>query len=253
MAQSLINWRRGDYVKLGRAVAEFNRKIDKVRTEENQDYLPEKISYRNLKDNILTRQELNRQINSLKRFQRENASNLYETQASMRLTNWEREELRINERVAKAKQTREINRFNNETKASSGFTREQMGSLELQRMKASRNNLGKLETVVGKEFDRLRRRLRTWGSSDFSMRRSITYRKNYIDTMKKYKSFKNYDKLKAKMDELSNPMDFYDFMSKNELTKDLTYQSDQVYGENEFNNYLISLGIIEEDDLEEYK
>ena len=57
-----IRWKQGDYIKLGKAVAEFNRKISKIQTEENKMYLPafEKYEW-----------QFNRVINSLKRFSQE--------------------------------------------------------------------------------------------------------------------------------------------------------------------------------------
>ena len=61
--------------------------------------------------------------------------------------------------------------------------------------------------------------------------------------MKKYRNFEGYDKLINKLYQITNPIDFYKFMSKNELTKDLTYQSDQFYSQQEFNLFLESLGI----------
>ena len=33
---SKIRWKQGDYVKLGKAVAEFNKKINKLNAEENK-------------------------------------------------------------------------------------------------------------------------------------------------------------------------------------------------------------------------
>lgn len=66
-----IRWKQGDYVKLGKAVAEFNRKISKIQTEENKMYLPSFEKYEWQKENIKTRQEFNRVINSLKRFSQE--------------------------------------------------------------------------------------------------------------------------------------------------------------------------------------
>ena len=94
MAESKINWKRGDYVKLGRAVSDFNKKINRLKTEENALYLPEEINYNVAKSGITTRRELNRIINSLKRFQREGAEELYTTEAGVNLSKWERRELR---------------------------------------------------------------------------------------------------------------------------------------------------------------
>lgn len=66
-----IRWKQGDYIKLGKAVAEFNRKISKIQTEENKMYLPALEKYEWQKENIKTRREFNRVINSLKRFSQE--------------------------------------------------------------------------------------------------------------------------------------------------------------------------------------
>lgn len=66
-----IRWKQGDYIKLGKAVAEFNRKISEIQTEENKMYLPALEKYEWQKKNIKTRQEFNRVINSLKRFSQE--------------------------------------------------------------------------------------------------------------------------------------------------------------------------------------
>lgn len=81
MAQSQIRWKRGDYIKLGRAVSDFNKRINELQQEENKLYLPTPLNYKNVKQDITTRQELNRMINSLRRFQAEDAGELYETES----------------------------------------------------------------------------------------------------------------------------------------------------------------------------
>lgn len=94
MAQSKIKWKQGDYISLGKAVSNFNKKIREIRNEENKLYLPSEISYKEAKENITTRAELNRLVNSLRRFQRQGAEDLYTTQAGEQITKWERRELR---------------------------------------------------------------------------------------------------------------------------------------------------------------
>ena len=241
MAQSEIRWKRGDYIRLGRAVSDFNRKINKLQTEENKLYLPDTISYQNLKENITTRQELNRMVNSLRRFQREDASELYTTQAGEQITKWERRELGIQTGIAKRRLNRELSELNEPLE--SGYSRVQMGSMRANQIKAQIRKLNKLENVSGSEFKNLKKSIKTQGTSDFLMKRAITYRDNYIREMKKYSGFENYDKLMDKLNSIKNPIDFYDFVSKNEITKDLTYQSDQYYAEQEFNVFLEDLGI----------
>ena len=92
--QSKIRWQQKDYLSLGRAVANFNKKINELQSEEKKLYLPELKNYKDIKENIQTRQELNRVINSLKRFSKEGAEDLYTTKAGEQITKWERQELR---------------------------------------------------------------------------------------------------------------------------------------------------------------
>lgn len=69
--QGKIRWQQKDYLSLGRAVANFNKKINELQKEEKKLYLPETKNYKEIKQNIQTRNELNRIINSLKRFSKE--------------------------------------------------------------------------------------------------------------------------------------------------------------------------------------
>lgn len=108
---------------------------------------------------------------------------------------------------------------------------------------AQLKNLKQLESKKGYEFRALKRRIQSIGSSDYSMKRAITYMNNYIKEMSKYSHFDNYDKLIKAFKRHSNPISFYKFMSKNELTKDLTYQSDQYFTQEAFNSYIQDLGI----------
>ena len=75
--QSKIRWQRGDYITLGKAVSQFNKKINELQKEESKDYLPDTLEYKEVKENITTRKELNRVINSLRRFKKEGAEDLY--------------------------------------------------------------------------------------------------------------------------------------------------------------------------------
>lgn len=98
MAESVIRWSRSDYVKLGKAVSNFNRTINEHETLENKLYLPKEIEYKEIKEKITTRKELNRVIKSLRRITADNALELYETEAGEQITNWERKELRYSKR-----------------------------------------------------------------------------------------------------------------------------------------------------------
>lgn len=243
---SKIRWKQGDFIRLGRAVADFNKKVNRLQSEENKLYLPDTIDYKEAKENITTRAELNRMINSLKRFQKEGAEELYTTQAGEDITKWERRELGIQARIAEIRLQRELKALNEPME--SGYSRAQMGSTRVREIEAQLRNLKQIETKSGYEFQRLRSRIARTGVSDYTMKKAITYQENYIKEMEKYSHFDNYDKLMAKLKSFSNPISFYNFVSKTELTADLTYQSDEYYTQEYFNRFIEDLGIEIESD-----
>ena len=245
MADSQINWRQGDFIRLGQAVARFNKKINKLQAEENKLYLPDTISYTEAKENITTRRELNRLINSLRRFQREGAEDLYTTQSGETMTKWERRELGIQSRIAQSRLQNELKTLNEPTE--SGFSRAQMGSMRVREINAQIKNLKNIESAVGYEFNRLRERLSRMGASDYAMKKAIVFRENYLKEMEKYSSYDNYDKLMKKLNSKTNPISFYNFVAQNEFAGDMTYQSDEVYTQEAFNSFLQDLGIKTED------
>ena len=248
MADGQINWKQGDFVRLGRAVAQFNKKVNELNREEKKLYLPETINYKEAKENITTRKELNRLINSLRRFQKEGAEDLYLTQAGEQISKWERRELGIQSRIAQTRLKAELKKLNEPQE--NGFSRVQMGSLRAREIEAQIKNLKQIETKVGYEFNMLKRRIASQGASDYTMKKAIVFRNNYIKEMEKYSHFDNYDKLIKKLNSITNPISFFNFVSQNELTGDLTYQSDETYTQEAFNSFVQDFGIeIDEDSV----
>lgn len=75
-----IRWKQSDFIKLGKAIKSYNRKIEDLQDKFNEGYLPSLIDYKEAKTSITTRKELNRLLNSLKQFQKEGAEDLYVTE-----------------------------------------------------------------------------------------------------------------------------------------------------------------------------
>lgn len=217
MADARINWKRGDYISLGRAVSNFNKKIRELQAEENKLYLPDEINYKEAKENITTRKELNRLVNSLRRFQRQGAEDLYTTQAGESITKWERRELGIQSRIAQTRLRAELK--NLEKPLESGYSRVQMGSIRAREIEAQIRNLKQIETKKGYEFNNLRQRIMSMGRSDYVMKKATIFRENYLKEMQKYSHFDNYEKLMNKLQSIKNPVAFFDFVSQNELTR----------------------------------
>ena len=243
MASSQIRWKRGDYIRLGKAIAEFNRKIKRIETEENKLYLPDLENYSSKKEEIKTRAELNRYINSLKRFLKNNAEDKYITKAGQEMTVWERRELGIQTGIAQTRLTKELKDLSTPKKEYGGLSRVEMGSVRVREIEAQLRNLRQIENKKGFELNRLKKRIKNVGTKDYIMRKAIIYRENYINEMQKYSDFDNFEKLENRMKAIKNPIKFCEFFSATELTQDLTYQSDQFFSQREFNRFLEDLGI----------
>lgn len=231
-----LDGKNGDYIRLGKAVSNFNKKIRSLENEQNKLVLPDIVDYKDVKEGIQTRKELNRFINSLRRFQQDDASQIYETEAGEIITKWERQEIAQRQRIATRRLNKELKELNEPS--INGFSRVQMGSIRAREIENTLKGFKNIEKKTGSDFTRLKERIFRQGRYDYSMRRSIVYRENYIQEMEKYSSFENYDKLMNKLKSIKNPEAFYEFVSKNELTKDLTYNSDMFYSQAEFNRFV---------------
>lgn len=214
-----LNGKDGDYISLGKAVANFNKKIKELQNEENKLYLPDEKTYNTIKNEITTRSELKRVINSLKRFSMEGAEELYETKAGQQMTVWENNENQILKRTA-------IRRLNSELKAleipgKSGFSRREMGSVEANQILASIRSLKKLEEKTGYEYNRIKIRLQDLGSSDFKMIKSIIFRENFMKAVETYSNLDGYDLLIKKLNRMKNPINFYKLIKNSDVFSDI--------------------------------
>lgn len=111
--QSKIRWKQSDEEKLRKTVRNFNAKIRRLEKKDpkNKAALPEKISVKDLKEVIHTRADLNRELNSLKRFSKRGSETLVvapESDYNVLITKWQKQE--INRRVGMINRKREERR-----------------------------------------------------------------------------------------------------------------------------------------------
>ena len=93
-----IRWREADDAELKRVVKNYNAKIARLEKKDptNKNALPEKMSVRQMKELISTRQDLNRELNSLRRFSRRGAEELIDVpdnDYNLKITKWQKEEM----------------------------------------------------------------------------------------------------------------------------------------------------------------
>lgn len=122
--ENRIRWTKSDYAKLRKSVSDFNKKLRTLQATENKIYMPDFASYQDIKSNIVSRRELNNTINSLKRFMREGAEDLYTTESGEVLTNWERKELSIQTRSITRRLEKELSELNKP--GETGYSKAQM-------------------------------------------------------------------------------------------------------------------------------
>lgn len=129
----------------------------------------------------------------------------------------------------------------------SGYSKAQMGNADYRRLRRQKENILELESKKGYELRKGIEKLSYQGAADYSMKKAIIYRNNYIREMEKYAGLDNYDKLLDFFKKHQNPLDFYEAVKATEYTVDLTYQSDENYNQVGFNLFLYDLGILTDD------
>lgn len=211
MADSLIKWQRKDYLQLGKAVAEFNRKVKKLESEEGKLGLPEVIDYAEIKENIFTRQELNRQLNLLRSFKEEGAERLVQLNDET-ITLWESEKI-------KKEKAQAIRKINKQIKSiqESNFG---MGSERLKTLQARKQAIkGFDKSIIGK-----------YARTDFQVKQAMQYRENVIDQFDDLPE--EFEEIKKHLLRIKNPMTFYKEMQKSRTLQEFFdwYKSPTSFG-----------------------
>ena len=212
MADSVIKWRRSDYTKLGKAVANFNRKINaatKNKNVANIDFLPELKQYKNVKDAITTRREFNRVVNSLSRINKADALDLVFTKSGEELTAWELNETKIQARTRLRQLNKEIEEFQTSNNNL-------MGNERMAEIKKEMFDIKNLETKKGYDFKKLVENIQRKGTSDWEFKMNIVFKNNYLEALKDYENQPYYDELIDKIKNL-NPTEFYNMIKENNL------------------------------------
>lgn len=114
MAQNPIRWRPQDYLRLGKAVKNFNQQIIKAdkANKMSVDFLPDLKNYRDVKNAITTRREFNRVIDSLSRVNKTDALDLIYLKGGQETTNWEYQETKRQAKLLERNLQKEIEQYN---------------------------------------------------------------------------------------------------------------------------------------------
>lgn len=214
MRDRLIRWKLDDYRILEQAVNKFNRKIKRL-TKLGSTSLPEPVDFVNLRKSIKSRGELNRILRSLKAFSVRGAEELVTLTSGEVTSKWEYIELKKARARAKANLTREANKIIKMRNIQLG-----MGDERLQEIEDTIESLYELENRKGYEYKRVKERILRQGSLDVNLKRAITFRTNFMESLKQASALDGYNKLIKKLESIKNPVDFYEYVSGSNIAMD---------------------------------
>lgn len=216
MAKNLIRWNRSDYARLRSAVSSFNKQVNKLeQLESNTEYLPDTKDYQTLKRKISSRKELNRVIKSLKEFSEPREQQLVEF-GKTQLTKWESRELKLAEK--RATKSLLLEKFKLETRPEIMYG---MGEERIKEINDTLESFKDLGTKIGKGFERVKERVFNIGISDRELYKAKIFRENYFEALSHLKNLENYDKLKAELSKITNPIKFYEAIKDNDMLMDI--------------------------------
>ena len=211
---SLIRWKKGDYIKLGQAVSRFNKIINSLDVDE-REYLPELRDYKDIKERITSRKELNRVINSLKRANEENLLATRTFDSGEEISKWEFSEL--NKAKRRALRNLNVERAN----ILGGRESIGMGDERLSEIKAIEESFERLNEKTGSDLKRLKSRIMSVGRSDYKLSKDVQFRENFYTALEGISNFQNYDILKRELDKIKNPSKFYEYVKRSPVLMDL--------------------------------
>ena len=225
---AVIKWTRSDYIRLGKAVANFNKKRRELLNLGEKPYLPNEFNYKDLKETIKTRSQLRSTINSLKRFMKENAEKPVTLEGGQVVSRWEKNENKILKSKAIRQLNRRLKKLAEPTKY--GFSLLQMGTGEVEAIRSTIGSLRKLEQKTGFEYKRIHVRLEELGRSDYNTIKAIIYRENFMKAFKSYTNVDGYKLLLRKFNSIKSPEEFFKFIQKSSVFSDIYLYYDKNKG-----------------------
>lgn len=210
-----IRWQQDDVAQLNRAVRNFNAKVTRLEKKDpkNKAALPEKISAKQLKELIETRQDLKRELNSLQRFTKRGAEEIIsvpDNDYNLKVTKWQKEEMTRRTAVINRKRNRRLKELQ-ETEMTSGgqklgYTVGQFGmgkaeELALKPLKPFTQKMNKAD------LDKKYRHIMKESQDNYFDRKDEMLRANYIKALQ----LGYHEEDIADVIEVINDMDFKDF------------------------------------------
>lgn len=254
-----IRWSKGDYIRLGKAVADFNRQVTQNTTEANKLYLPKLIDYNALKNEIKTRQGLNAYIQQLKRINLEGSLELEQLEGGVVLSRYQRRELQRSLATVIPKLEADIAKAEAQTLAGYGYSKgtklpDMLKGVQQKQLEAKLKDYKDLFTLSGEKFRNLASKLMV-NQTEKKYRQAYLFRQRYMKEMReKYSNFRDYWIFKKYYaDRHKDPVRFYDDLPEDDTysPNDLYFQSDKTFTEEAFTSFVETILGVSVDEIYE--
>lgn len=221
-----IRWSQSDNQELAKVVRNFNAKIDRLNKKDpskilndlpegmkvNKNALPEKITVRQLKELINTRQDLKRELNTLKRFSKKGAEKISvvpDTDYNLQVTDWQRKEMNRTVGIVNRKRAERLKKIQETSVEGHDFTLGQLG-MGKQAENELRPTTSFYRTMSQTDLKWKWKSLRNERQSDHFTKKDYQLRENYIKGLRENYAEKDMkDVIKA-----IEKMDIGDFLDK---------------------------------------
>ena len=211
--------------EITRVVRNFNQKISRLE-KMGRENLPDKISIKELKNNIKSSSDLRKELNKLKRFSKRGAEDVI-TSYKVPITKWEKQNIGIEVRTAKAKITRELKRMGFSPTTSKGFNTGKLATNEVQTLIKQYKSLSTSKILMAKTKSEREEKRQTVNKYNYRYSNAAAFvlRQNMIEMIDKIIVSKDNEKLKEDLKNKLKQMSTKEF-------KDLYYQTEDI------NNFL---------------
>lgn len=184
-----IRWNESDEKELKRVVKNFNQKIDRLskKNPQNKKYLPEKVSIKEMRSLIETRQDFNRELKSLQRFSRKGSEEIVDVpdnDYNLKTTKWQKKEMQIRVATVNANRKRRKEQIESwEMKSggkSLGYTKGDFGMGQVDEV-ALRPAKAFTPSMSKAELDKKFRSLRKESQTNYFDAKEMRLKKNYVE------------------------------------------------------------------------
>ena len=171
--RSKIKWRKSDEQELSKAVRKFNAKRTRLinKFPEMEEYLPDKLSVKDIRKNVQTRREFKNELKSIERFMRKGAEKPIVTETGIKTTVYEKKEVGIKVRTLNIRKTAE------RKKADVSTEKGTMGTIKANNLLPKKYDIDKIKKS---DWDKFKQSVEKQIKDSYTSDRDSRYKENFL-------------------------------------------------------------------------